>query len=123
MVKRRRRPRLHKIESLAFVETTDRLERRGGKLYVVDSKGIYRAIQVEDEETKVWPKFQENIRKMTKAGEINYVVPKGKGRPTDDRPSRPQSCKTGSRTVASHRRPGRDGGLQWAVARGMLPHD
>ena len=44
MVKQRRRPRLPKIESLAFLEPTDRLERRGGQLYVMDSKGIYGAI-------------------------------------------------------------------------------
>ena len=74
MVKQRRRPRLPKIESLAFLEPTDRLERRDGKLYVVDSKGIYGAIRVEDEETKGWPKFQENVAQMTKAGEINNAI-------------------------------------------------
>ena len=74
MVKQRRRPWLPKIESLAFLKPTDRLERRGGKLYVMDSKGIYGAIQVEDEETKGWPKFQENVLKMMKAGEINSAM-------------------------------------------------
>ena len=74
MVKQRRRPRLPKIESLAFLEPTDRLERRGGQLYVMDSKGIYGAIQVEDEETKGWPKFQETVAKMTRAGQINNAI-------------------------------------------------
>ena len=74
MVKKRGHPRLPKIESLAFLEPTDRLERRDSKLYVMDSKGIYGAIKVEDEETKGWPKFQENVAKMTKAGEINDAI-------------------------------------------------
>ena len=74
MVKKRGHPRLPKIESLAFLGPTDRLERRDGKLYLVDSQGSYVAIQVEDEETKGWPKFQESVAKMAKAGEINNAI-------------------------------------------------
>lgn len=46
-----RSKRLPSVEHLPFLQPTDRVERRDGRLYVLDTEGFYAPIEVLDEET------------------------------------------------------------------------
>ena len=65
------RRRLPSVESISDRQYTDRLERRDGRLYLVDANGAYAPVEVRDDETEGWPKFQENVAKLTRADDIN----------------------------------------------------
>ena len=71
---RRIKQRLLPVEAIADRQSTDRLERRDGRLYLVDTKGYFAAVEVRDDETAGWPTFQANTQKMLRAEEINRVV-------------------------------------------------
>ena len=71
---RRRKQLLLPVEAIADRQPTDRLERRDGRLYLVDTKGYFAAVEVRDDETAGWPTFQANTQKMLRAEEINRVV-------------------------------------------------
>jgi hypothetical protein len=73
MARRRKQPLLP-VEAIADRQSTDRLERRDGRLYLVDTKGYFAAVEVRDDETAGWPTFQANTQKMLRAEEINRVV-------------------------------------------------
>ena len=68
---RRRRQRLLPVEAIADRQPSDRLERRDGRLYLVDTNGDFAAVEVQDQETEGWPTFQANTQKMVRAEEIN----------------------------------------------------
>lgn len=68
---RTRKPRLLPVEAIADRQPSDRLERRDGRLYLVDGNGYFAPVEVRDEETEGWPAFQANTRKMLRAEEIN----------------------------------------------------
>jgi len=53
-----------------FDPARDRVERRNGRLYIVDTKGEYAPVEVLDQETPGLPIFQANVQKMTRANEI-----------------------------------------------------
>ena len=70
--KRRRRSQLPRISQISDRDPAhDRLERKEGRLYLVDTRGVLADVEVLDEETEGWPLFQENVARMTRASEIN----------------------------------------------------
>ena len=68
---RRRKQRLLPVESIADRQPTDRLERRDGHVYLVDTNGLFAPVEVRDDETEGWPAFQSNIQKIARAEELN----------------------------------------------------
>lgn len=68
--KRRRQPLLP-VEAIADRQSTDRLERGDGRLYLVDTNGSFAPVEVRDDETEGWPTFQANTKKMVRAEEVN----------------------------------------------------
>ena len=68
---RRRRRTLPSVDAIADRQPSDIVERRNGRLYLVDTNGAFAPVEIRDEETEGWPKFQENVAKMTRADEIN----------------------------------------------------
>ena len=68
---RRRRQRLLPVESISDRQPNDRVERRDGRLYVVDTNGFFAPVEVRDDETAGWPTFQANTQKTFRAEELN----------------------------------------------------
>lgn len=68
---RRHKQRLLPVEAIADRQATDRLERRDGRLYLVDTNGYFAGVEVQDQETEGWPIFQANVQKMARAEELN----------------------------------------------------
>ena len=68
---RRRRRTLPSVDAIADRQPSDIVARRNGRLYLVDTNGAFAPVEIRDEETEGWPKFQENVAKMTRADEIN----------------------------------------------------
>ena len=67
-----KRKRLSKVEEIADrQEMFDKLERRNGRVYLVDLREVLAPVEVRDEETEGWGKFQRNTQAMTTASEIN----------------------------------------------------
>lgn len=70
-MRRRRRQALPPVEAIADRQPTDRLERRDGRLYLVDTNGYFAPVEVRDDETEGWSTFQANTQKMARAEEVN----------------------------------------------------
>ena len=70
-MRRRRRKRLLPVENISDRQYTDRLERRDGHVYLVDTMDLFAPVEVRDDETTGWPTFQANTQKMVRAEEIN----------------------------------------------------
>lgn len=68
-MRHRKLPRPEEIAD--FHPVSDRVERRNGKLYVVDITGMRAPVEVRDEETSGLLQFKENAAKLATAAEIN----------------------------------------------------
>lgn len=65
---------LPKVEQIADRAVQyDRVERLDGRLYLVDTRGLYAPVEVRDEETKGLPEFEENIRRLASADSVNLA--------------------------------------------------
>ncbi len=71
-MRNRRTKRLLPPEAIAdFRPGTDRVERRDGRLYVVDGQGLLADVEVQNLETpEALEKFRQNAAKMTKANDL-----------------------------------------------------
>lgn len=70
---RRRKGKLLPPENISdFRLGIDRLERREGRLYVVDGQGLLADLEVKDRETtEALERFRQNVAKMTTAGDLS----------------------------------------------------
>ena len=71
---RRRRRGLLTVEQVSDrSERYDRVQRIDGKLYLVDTRGPLAPLEVRDDETEQLPEFQDNIKKLWTANEVNMA--------------------------------------------------
>ena len=69
----RRKPRLPRVEEIADRQLYDRVERREGGLYLVDTRGLLADVEVRNEEASSLARFEENMDGLTKAWQVNAL--------------------------------------------------
>ena len=70
MPRPRSRRALPRIQDISDRQPTDKVVRRDGKLWLVDTNGAYADLELLDSETTDYPTFQANARLIATAPEL-----------------------------------------------------